>query len=121
MFPALLADDRLQAKDYVFALRDGAHDKAWPLTDFEGGGVLNDQVGDLELVLVGDAATRSVRAYRRDGRRFEAVPGAPLTLVADGQSWQVTEEALVGPEGAALARLPGHIAYWFAWAGFNAQ
>ena len=119
MFPALLADDRLKAKDYVFALRDGAHDKAWPLGDFEGGKVLNDSAGSLELVLIGDAATRSVRAYRREGHNFEAVPERPLELRADGQTWQITEEALVGPDGQRLARLPGHIAYWFAWAGFK--
>ncbi len=27
----------------------------------------------------------------------------------------MTEEALVGPDGARLARVPGHLAYWFAW------
>ena len=25
---------------------------------------------------------------------------------------------MIGPDGARLARLPGHIAYWFAWQGF---
>ena len=119
MFPALLADDSLKAKDYVFALRDGAHDKAWPLADFEGGKVLNDRSGDLDLVLIGDPATRSVRAYRAEGRRFEAVAERPLELLSEGRTWQITEEALVGPGGERLARLPGHIAYWFAWAGFN--
>jgi hypothetical protein len=26
----------------------------------------------------------------------------------------------VGPRGERLERLPGHIAYWFAWQGFFA-
>ena len=40
------------------------------------------------------------------------------TLGADGQSWRIEEDALVGPDGARLERLPGHIAYWFAWQSF---
>ncbi len=28
--------------------------------------------------------------------------------------------ALIGPRGERLARLPGHIAYWFAYSGFAA-
>ena len=117
MFPALVRQEALQAKDYVFALRSSGTDKAWPLTRFDGGRVINDQAGILDLVLVGDAATRTVRAYRRDGRSFEK--GTSLTELTSAEgSWQVTEEALVGPGGERLARLPGHIAYWFAWAGY---
>ena len=121
MFPALLRDDSLAAKDYVFALRDGVHDKAWPLADFEGGRILHDWAGDLELVLIGDAATRSVRAYESKGRTFAAKPDRPLELTAAGESWRITEEALVGPGGERLERLPGHIAYWFAWSGFTEE
>ena len=117
MFPALVADERLAPKDYVFALRVDGHDQAWSLEDFAGGRVLNAQVGDLPVVLVGDAATRTVRAYESGGRDF-AAGSEPTTLVADGQDWQIEEDALVGPDDARLARLPGHIAYWFAWQGF---
>jgi hypothetical protein len=119
MFPALLSDDSLAAKDYVFVLRAGG-DQAWPLADFEGGAVVNDRVGVLDVVLVGNAGTRTVRAYRSDGLAFEADPRAGDRLLAGGQAWRVTEDALVGPDGRTLPRLPGHIAYWFAWAGFSA-
>ena len=30
----------------------------------------------------------------------------------------MTEDALLGPEGETLARLPGHLAYWFGWFSF---
>jgi hypothetical protein len=30
----------------------------------------------------------------------------------------VEEEMLVGPDGTRLARVPGHVAYWFAWDGY---
>ena len=119
MFPALLADDSLSPKAYVFALRDGAHDKAWPLDSFIDEKVQNDRVGDLDLVLIGDHTTLSVRAYRAEGRQFEAVEGEPEALRSNGETWQITEEALIGPDGQRQLRLPGHIAYWFAWAGFK--
>ncbi len=117
MFPTIVDESELKQKDYVFALRSAGTEKAWPLQLFEGGAVINDRAGAVELVLVGDAATRTVRAYRSDGIAFEK--GASLTeLTADGASWQVTEAELVAADGRTLTRLPGHIAYWFAWNGY---
>jgi hypothetical protein len=117
MFPVLVEDERLAPKDYVFALRaDGAR-KAWPLTAFAGGRVLNERLGDLPVVLVGDAASRTVRAYRSEGRSF-AAGVEEATLQAGAERWRIEESALVGPRGESLARLPGHIAYWFAWQAF---
>ncbi len=119
MFPDLVPDHRLAPKAYVFALRADGHQRAWPLDRFKDARVINDRVGDLDVVLVGDAATRTVRAYRSEGRAFEA--GADATTVrADGQDWRVDENALLAPDGRRLERLPGHIAYWFAWQTFIA-
>ena len=119
MFPALVADAQLRPKDYVFALRVGGHDKAWPLDEFEGGKVINDAVGDLDVVLIGDSASRTVRAYDARGRDFSAAGGDLESVVAGGKTWRVEEEALLGANGDRLPRLPGHIAYWFAWSGFK--
>ena len=117
MFPVLVPDQRLAPKDYVFGLRAEGARKAWPLAAFAGGRVLNERVGEVPVVLVGDAASRTVRAYRSDGRRFAA--GAEEgTLQAGDERWRIEESALVGPQGERLARLPGHIAYWFAWQAF---
>jgi len=118
MFPALVRRDELKAKDYVFALRSSGVDKAWPVSRFEGGQVINDTAGVLDLVLIGDAATRTVRAYRADGRTFKK--GETLTTLLDqaDRVWTVTEDALIGPDNRQLTRLPGHVAYWFAWAGY---
>ena len=119
MFPALVEDRSLAPKDYVFAIRGGEHQAAWPLTAFTGGAVLNERAGVIDVVLVGQAETRTVRAYRSGGRLFAAAEGRLDRLEADGEAWQVTEEALIGPDGTRLARLPGHVAYWFAWSGFQ--
>lgn len=118
MFPALVQDEtRLEAKDYVFALRDFAVAKAWPLDLFEGGRVINDTLGETPVVLIGDAESRTVRAYRRGDRHFEGAADA-ARLAAGEESWRVEEAYLQGPDGTRLPRLPGHIAYWFAWENF---
>jgi Protein of unknown function (DUF3179) len=117
MYPMLVSDERLAPKDYVFALRADGREQAWLLAEFEGGQIINAAVGDLQVVLIGDAATHTVRAYESGGRDF-AEGSDPTTLAADGQSWRIEEDALVGPDRARLPRLPGHIAYWFAWQGF---
>lgn len=130
MFPVVVRDRRLDPKDRIFALRAGDTRMAWALSLFEGGAVLHDRVGDLDLVLVGEAATETVRAYETGGRRFTPAPDDEGVLVDEsGARWRITEAALApaveaaGADPAApppppLPRLPGHIAYWFAWASY---
>lgn len=118
MFPALTNDKRLDPKDQVFGLRITGVEKAWPLQSFKGGKVINDRVGVLELVLVGDTDSSTVRAYRSEGRHFEKQDSDLNTIKHDGKLWKVTEHALSGPDGENLSRLPGHLAYWFAWSGY---
>lgn len=117
MFPALVDDGTLAAKDFVFGIRAPGGAKAWPLSAFAAGATINDAVGLIDVVLVGDEATRTVRAYRRDDLVFEAGETA-RTLSAGGDIWELTEDALIGPDGRSLPRVPGHVAYWFAWAGY---
>jgi len=118
MFPALTNDKRLDPKDKVFGLRMTGVEKAWPLKIFKGGKVINDRVGVLDIVLIGDAGSRTVRAYRSDGRKFKKDSANPSVVKYQGAEWKVTEPALIGPEGKSLSRLPGHLAYWFAWSGY---
>jgi hypothetical protein len=118
MFPSVVDDPRFAPKAYVFALRHGDAEKAWPLDGFEDDPVLNDRVGRLPVVLIGDPATRSVRAYERGERTFRADGDR---VVAGDLIFEVTEEALVAVDGTRLGRLPGHIAYWFAWQSFRPE
>jgi hypothetical protein len=115
MFPALAPDTRLTPKDYVFALRVDGYEKAWPLSAFTNMPVISDRVGDLDLVLIGNTATRTVRAYRTDGRNFTASEKSTLSVIANNETWEVDEGAMINESGDRLVRLPGHIAYWFAW------
>ena len=115
MFPALVRDDgQLAGKDYVFGIRDVAAAKAWPVSAFETLTVINDSVGAREIVLVGEAESRTVRAYDRAGNDFEE-SDKPGHLSLAGEDWAIGEEFLTGPDGTRLARVPGHVSYWFAW------
>ncbi len=118
MFPVLTGDKRLNPKDQVFGLRITGAEKSWPLTAFTNTKIINDKVGVLQIVLIGDAESRTVRAYRSSGRQFMQKNGDLTRILHDGQEWKVTESGLLGPEGENLGRLPGHLAYWFAWSGY---
>ena len=119
MFPALVPDGRLKPKDQVFALRADGEEKAWRLSDFAGGKVINGTLGPRTVVLIGDAETRTVRAYDSGGRTFAALDPALETVSDESGTWRVEEDALTGPGGERLERLGGHIAYWFAWTNFR--
>lgn len=118
MFPALVRDESIvQRKDFVYGVRALGASKAWPIAAFEAEPVINDTVGALEIVLIGDPETRTVRAYERAGRRFGAGDDA-ATLSTSGGVWTITEATLNGPAGERLPRVPGHITYWFAWENY---
>ena len=119
MFPAVVRDRRLAPKDRIFVLRDGDNEMAWALSLFEGGTAIHDRVGTRDVVLLGNAETETVRAYESGGRTFTAVEEDPSRVESEGALWSVTEDALTGPGGESLARLPGHVAYWFAWQSYK--
>ncbi len=115
MFPVLVDQSANLQKSYVFGIRVMGAAKAWPLKYFTETPVINDQIAGLPVVLIGNARTRTVRAYERGDREF-SLDGEVLRT-AGGSAWVLGEDSLVG-EGAKLARVPGHIAYWFAWENY---
>ncbi len=116
MFPANVKEESLKQKEKVFGLRISGANKAWPLTLFNNQKVINDRIGVIPVVLIGNAKTESVRAYRSDGLQFQFSKNG--SLIADHQEWQITEDELIGPNKQSLSRLPGHVAYWFAWSSY---
>ena len=78
--------------------------------------MINDSVGDLAVVLVGQADSRTVRAYERGQRKFRT-QGDGLRD-GEGGLWQPTEAGLTGPGGQLLPRVAGQVSYWFAWDGY---
>lgn len=116
MFPAMADQTRRKQKDYVFGIRRFGGAKAWPLKAFNKKPVINDIVADFPVVLLGNADSRSARAYERGDLTFAMRSG---TLTSnDGAVWQVGEEALTATDGRNLPRVAGSVAYWFAWDGY---
>ena len=128
MFPVWNRDDRLATKQSVLALSVGDVHKAYPVDVLRGERVINDRVGDTDVILLGSPISSAGRAYASEGLRF-ALPddssgtlGLPDTLVdADGVEWRVTEGALVSSVDPTqtLGRLASHISFWFAWFAFH--
>jgi hypothetical protein len=136
MFPVWKRDDLLPAKARVFALRVEGVPKAYPLDVLLDEGVVNDYVGHTGLVLIawGEkirvagvslragpviySAGAEVRAYERKGVSFERTAGNAAVVDSRGREWTLTEEVLIAPDGTALKRLGGHLAYWFGWYAF---
>ena len=136
MFPVWRRVELLPTKARVFALRIGGVPKAYPLELLVRKRVVNDTLAGEPVVLVAERGTvrvagRSirtgevsyeaggeVRAFQRGGSSFRSGAGPGAVLDESGRSWQVTEEALIGPGGEKKRRLGGHLAYWFGWYAF---
>ncbi len=116
MFPAHVKNDSLQQKEQVFGLRISGAKKAWPLKLFETPKAINDNIGIIPIVIIGNASTQTVRAYRSEGKIFTLNHDGKL--LENDKEWRQQETELTGPNNESLARLPGHIAYWFAWSGY---
>jgi hypothetical protein len=139
MFPALELRRELPTKERVFGLLVDDVAKAWPLRKLIDARVTNDAIGPAGVVLVAlegrvrvagesrDAgrveyeAGGAVRAYRGGEREFSLGPDDTTLRDESGAPWQIEEEALVGPDGARAPRLPGTLAYWFAWQAFHPE
>jgi len=63
-------------------------------------------------------AGSEVRAYNRGDHTFTTGPSIDVLMDERGRQWQVTEAALIGPDGEEAMRLGGHLAYWFGWFAF---
>jgi len=116
MFPAIVGDETiLKRKDYIFGIREAGAAKAWPIVVFQNKRIINDRVGLSDVVLIGDAASRTVRAYQRKTNEvFEY--GETGELLNAGRAWRMTEDFLISADQSEKrARIPGHVSYWFAW------
>ncbi len=136
MFPVWQQSDQLYNKDHVYALRLDGAPKAYAITDLLAARVVNDVVGETAVTLIaaGDIVAvdgtsqrtgpvtytsgAEIRAFARGEHMFVPGPDEFTVLDEDGRSWQVTEEALIGPDGDTLHRINGHLAYWFGWYAF---
>ena len=128
MFPVWNKSGRLNNKEKVLGLSVGDAYKAYQLRAVRRARVLNDAVGETEIVVLASSYSEAARVYERDGHVFslgprEADPGEIPEELSDshGVSWAVTEEYLVSSADPSrkLARLPTQNSFWFAWSSFH--
>jgi hypothetical protein len=123
MFPVWQRSQILPTKSWVFTQLIDGLPKAYPLAALSEELVVNDTLAGQNLVVLAEDGGHGARAYaRRDHDFVSASPDKTAILLDEsGAAWHVTADALVGPEGEELARLPGHMAYWFGWYSFFPQ
>ena len=113
-FNVPISDDRLGAKDEVYVVRSGGALTAYPTPLLAERGLVQDEVGGVEVVVVATADGAGGRSYETGGRVFESVDVEMGTLTdVEGGVWVVGEDGLAGPSGEVLARVSGHNAFWF--------
>ena len=127
IYPVIAQDGRLAAKDWVFGVVIAGQAKAYPMVALSAHPVVNDALGDTDLVLLTEAVPETsdlwrqggaVRAYRRQGHTFRMDEQGRL-LDEQDQVWELTEAALVSQNSQErLERVVGEKSYWFAWYEF---
>jgi hypothetical protein len=145
MFPVWRRSRVLPLKAHIFALRIDGVPKAFPVDVLVARRVVNDVIGRSPVVLIATHGTvavkgqraagpadrihvpavtysagAEVRAFRGTGQ-FRAGPDVDVVFDGSGRPWRVTEDALIGPGGVRAPRVPGFLAYWFAWYAFFPQ
>ena len=126
MFPVWIRDDSLEAKDVVLGVNVGEAQKAYPVSVLQVERVVNDTLGETNVVVLGSEISQAAKAYERGDQEFsrtegDASTGVPMKLVdKNGHVWDVTEEALVNASDASqtLPRIPTHSSFWFGWYAF---
>ncbi len=121
-FPVWQRSGLLEDKGAVLGVRVGDAARAYPLDALRQEPVLNDRLGDTNLVLLTTPGSGAVRAYRRGDHLFDTIsPGGNNSLASvtdqNGEIWHVTEDALVNAldAGERLERIPSSLSFWFGW------
>lgn len=136
MFPAPETRDELRDKERIYGVAYEGSVKAWPLAALAEARVTNDPIGLVLVALEGRVGVEghmpngnrvrydaggAVRVYARSGREFSLGPDGRTLRDAEGALWRIEEDALHGPAGARAERVPGTLAYWFAWQAFHPE
>ena len=116
MFQVPEVDRRLRNKAEVLALvfDRGGPTMAISAKFLDKKRVYHDSLGEVDFVVLTDRSGAN-RVYETRGRRFASWDDDGKAVDADGVEWAVSESKLESPDGAELARLPAHRAFWFGW------
>ena len=139
MFPVWLRSNQLEDKAYIYALQIEGIPKAYPVDLLLEKMVVNDQIGETNLVLTALNGSNEVkgqslrigpvqysngaevRVFERKEHRFTFTGNRNQLIDENGGLWEIAEDGLVGPDGEILKRVSGHLSYWFGWFAFFPQ
>ena len=117
-------DQRLLAKEFVIGVALDGNAIAYPFRILSNEPIVNDTVGDHDLLVVFDLENASGIVYdRRVGDRsltFLPASEGKLTDSETGTLWDAfSGVALEGPlSGESLKRLKSTVVFWFGWKDF---
>jgi hypothetical protein len=114
LFPVPEQSGPVEPKAVVYAVRVEGHVVGYPIEELRQRGFIEDTIGREDVVVIATADGSGGRAYERDRSFASASPSDGTIADTSGATWHVTEDALEGPGGRSLERLPGHNAYSFA-------
>ena len=122
-FPVNVYDERLQVKDVVYGIEVGGAARAYPVDIVGEEGLVNDEVGGTNLVLIGNPGTKAVEVFERGDVEFVGLlteNGVTTLTDADGVEWRVKDERLEALDGSGeqLERVSGRTSFWFGWRAF---
>ena len=117
MFGVPRLDRRLPNKAEVLALRfaDVPSEPLAIAADFlRRKTVHHERIGPHRMLVLTDASGAN-RVYACGALRFINWNLVDQAGDSQGGRWTVSEDALIGPRGQTLPRLPAHRAFWFGW------
>ena len=123
-------DDRLAANALAVGVEANATFVGFPIDVLaRGGGVVNTEVGGVDVVVVYGAGSATGIAFERrlDGTPLEFTfastqRGLRLRDTQTGSVWDTLGNALEGPlAGVALRFVPSFISEWYGWSGYHPE
>lgn len=121
-------DPRLNRKDYVVTVFDGTRSKAYPFEILKTNTVVNDRVGDEDILIIYDTNSFTPLVYDRltsagaltFKEKEETTPPRAYVDEQTGSTWNLLGEAIEGPlMGEQLEQVKhAYSGFWFGFGAF---
>ena len=122
LFPVDNRDDRIPDKEIILGFENDGIYKAYRLSDVESQKVVNDKIGDQDVVIV-STFPYMARAFDNNinGNTLEfEIKDDKITDIQTGSVWSIEGVAISGEmKGSQLDRLTYDPGFWFEWVAFH--
>lgn len=124
VFPVSHWDDRLQLKDIVIGMKVNGTHKAYKQSDVESHTIINDNIGDTDVLLLSKYVGNTRVFDRTLGNQTLTFLYNNTTLVDvnTGSEWSYEGEAVAGElAGERLTKFSIWPGFWFEWVAFHPE